>query len=73
MTGDEGAGFADDDQEYATNAAAEIDAEVAASGEEDPQNVPADRGDPEPAQQSLAGGSPGGLSCVLSSWRIGAR
>jgi hypothetical protein len=43
MTGDEDVRFADDDPEYATDAAAEIDVEVVAFEEEDPQNVPSDR------------------------------
>ena len=45
MTGNEDVGFADDDPEYATDAAAEIDVEVVAFEEEDPQNVQADMGD----------------------------
>ncbi len=55
MTGNQDAGFADDDPEYATDAAAEIDAEVAASGEADPQNVPADRGDSGTAEPPAGG------------------
>ena len=45
MTGSQDARFADQDPEYATDAAAEIDAEAAGFEAEDPQNVPADVGD----------------------------
>jgi hypothetical protein len=56
MTGNEDAGFADDDPEYATDAAAEIDVEAAAFGAEDPRNVPADRGDSGTAEPPAGGG-----------------
>ncbi len=56
MTGDEGARFADDDPEYATDAAAEIDAEVTGSEAEDPQNVPADMGDSGTAEAAAGDG-----------------
>ena len=56
MTGNEGSRFADDDPEYATDAAAEIDVEVTGSEAEDPQNVPADVGDSGTAEPP-AGGS----------------
>jgi hypothetical protein len=56
MTGDEDVRFADDDPEYATDAAAEIDVEVVASEEEDPQNVPADMGDSGTAEPAAGGG-----------------
>jgi hypothetical protein len=45
MTGNEGTRFADDDPEYATDAAAEIDVEVVEFEVADPQSVPADTGD----------------------------
>ena len=45
MTGNEGTRFADDDPEYATDAAAEIDVEVVEFEAADPQSVPADIGD----------------------------
>jgi len=56
MTGNQDVRFADDDPEYATDAAAEIDVEVVASGEEDPQNVPADRGDSGSAEPAAGCG-----------------
>lgn len=56
MTGTGDAGFADDDPEYATDAAAEIDVEVAAFAADDPQNVPADRGDSGTAEPAAGGG-----------------
>jgi hypothetical protein len=45
MTGNEDLRFADDDPEYATDAAAEIDVEAAALEAADPQSVPLDIGD----------------------------
>jgi hypothetical protein len=45
MTGVEGARFADEDPEYATDAAAEVDVEVTGSEAQDPRAVPADLGD----------------------------
>jgi len=56
MTGNEDVRFADDDPEYATDAAAGIDVEVVASGEEDPQDVPADMGDPGSAEPPAGDG-----------------
>ena len=56
MTGNQDVGFADDDPEYATDAAAEIDVEVVAFEEEDPQNVPADMGDSGTAEPPAGGG-----------------
>ena len=56
MTGNQDVRFADDDPEYATDAAAEIDAEVVAFEEEDPRNVPADRGDSGTAEPPAGGG-----------------
>jgi hypothetical protein len=56
VTGSEDVGFADDDPEYATDAAAEIDLEAAAFEEEDPQNVPADKGDSGTAEPAAGGG-----------------
>jgi len=56
MTGSEEVRFADDDPEYATDAASEIDVEAAAFEEDDPQDVPADRGDSGTAEPA-AGGS----------------
>jgi hypothetical protein len=41
----EGVRYADDDPEYATDAAAEIDVEVAEFEQDDPQSLPADVGD----------------------------
>ena len=55
MTGSEEVRFADDDPEYATDAAAEIDLEAAAFGD-DPQNVPADMGDSGTAEPAAGGG-----------------
>ena len=56
MTGNEDLRFANDDPEYATDAAAETDVEAAAFEEEDPQNVPADRGDSGTAEPAAGGG-----------------
>jgi hypothetical protein len=56
MTGNEEARFADDDPEYATDAAAEIDVEVVEFVAEDPQNVPADTGDSGTAEPPSGGG-----------------
>jgi len=56
MTGNEHLRFADDDPEYATDAAAEIDVEVVAFEEEDPRNVPADMGDSGTAEPPAGGG-----------------
>ena len=56
MTGDKGARFADEDPEYATDAAAEIDVEVTGSAPEDPKNVPADKGDSGTAEPPAGGG-----------------
>jgi hypothetical protein len=56
MTGNQDVRFADDDPEYATDAAAQIDGEVVAFEEEDPQNVPADRGDSGTAEPPAGGG-----------------
>jgi hypothetical protein len=56
MTGNEDVRFADDDPESATDAAAEIDVEVVASEEEDPQNIPADMGDSGTAEPPAGGG-----------------
>jgi hypothetical protein len=56
MTGNEDVRFADDDPEYATDAAAEIDVEAVAYQEEDPQNVPADMGDSGTAEPAAGGG-----------------
>ena len=56
MTGDKGARFADDDPEYATDAAAEIDVEVAEFEEANPQDVPADMGDSGTAEPATGDG-----------------
>ncbi len=56
MTGNEDVRFADDDPEYATDAAAEIDAEVAGFEAEDPRNVPADIGDSGTAEPPAGAG-----------------
>ena len=56
MIGNEEVRFADDDPEYATDAAAEIDAEVIALEEDDPQTVPADRGDSGTAEPPAGDG-----------------
>jgi hypothetical protein len=56
MTGNGDVRFADDDPEYATDAAAEIDVEVVAFEEEDPQNVPPDVGDSGTAEPPAGGG-----------------
>ena len=56
MTANEDVRFADDEPEYATDAAAEIDVEVVVFEAEDPQNVPADVGDSGTAEPA-AGGS----------------
>ncbi len=56
MTGDEGARFADEDLEYATDAAAEVDVEVTGSDAEDPRNVPADLGDSGTAEPPAGAG-----------------
>jgi hypothetical protein len=56
MTGNEGARFADQDPEYATDAAAEIDVEVVEFEAEDPQNVPADVGDSGTAEPAAGDG-----------------
>jgi hypothetical protein len=45
MTGNEDVRFADEDPEYAADAAAEVDAEQAGFDVTDPQDVPADLGD----------------------------
>jgi hypothetical protein len=45
MTGNEDVRFADEDREYTTDAAAEVDAEQAGFDVTDPQDVPADLGD----------------------------
>jgi hypothetical protein len=50
MTGNEDVRFADQDPEYATDAAAEIDVEVVEFAAADPQTVPADLGDSGTAQ-----------------------
>jgi hypothetical protein len=55
MTGSEGAIFADDDPEYATDAAAEIDVEVVEFEVADPQTVPADQGDSGTAEPPTGG------------------
>jgi hypothetical protein len=56
MTGNGDVRFADDDPEYATDAAAEIDLEMVAAEEEDPQNVPADMGDSGTAEPPAGNG-----------------
>jgi hypothetical protein len=56
VTGSEEVRFADDDPEYATDAAAEIDVEAAAFGEDDPKDVPADMGDSGTAEPPGGGG-----------------
>jgi hypothetical protein len=56
MTGNEDVRFADDDPEYATDAAAEIDVEVIPFEEDNPQNVPADMGDSGTAKPPAGGG-----------------
>jgi len=56
MTGNEGVRFADQDPEYATDAAAEIDVEVVEFVAADPQNVPADMGDSGTAEPPAGGG-----------------
>jgi hypothetical protein len=56
MTGNEGVRFADDDPEYATDAAAEIDVEVVEFEAESPQNVPADMGDSGTAEPPAGSG-----------------
>jgi hypothetical protein len=56
VTGSEDVRFADDDPEYATDAAAEIDVEVVAFEEDDPRNVPTDRGDSGTAEPAAVGG-----------------
>jgi hypothetical protein len=50
MTASEDVRYADDDPEYAIDAAAEIDVEGAGLVAEDPQNVPADLGDSRTAE-----------------------
>ncbi|HEX2820617.1 MAG TPA: hypothetical protein VHO07_10690 [Streptosporangiaceae bacterium] len=45
MAGNADSKFADDDPEYATDAAAEIDVEVIGFEPDDPKNVPKDQGD----------------------------
>ena len=55
MTASEEVRYADDDPEYATDAAAEIDVEGAGLEAEDPQNVPADLGDSGTADPPAAG------------------
>jgi hypothetical protein len=45
MAGNAGSKFADDNPEYATDAAAEIDVEVLGFEPDDPENVPKDQGD----------------------------
>jgi hypothetical protein len=56
MTGNGDVRFADDDPEYATDAAAEIDLEMVAVEGEDPQNVPADMGDSGTAEHPAGSG-----------------
>jgi hypothetical protein len=56
MTGNEADRFADDDPEYDTDAAAEIDVEVVEFVQDDPQNVPADLGDSGTADPAGGGG-----------------
>ena len=56
MTGNEGGRFADDDPEYASDAAAEIDVEAPGFAEEDPQNVPTDIGDSGTAERPAGDG-----------------
>jgi hypothetical protein len=56
MTGNEADRFADDDPEYDTDAAAEIDVEVVEFVQDDPQNVPADLGDSGTADPLGGGG-----------------
>jgi hypothetical protein len=56
MTGDEAAGFVDDDPEYATDAAAEIDVEAAGFEVADPRDVPADVGDSGTAEPPAGDG-----------------
>jgi hypothetical protein len=55
-TGNRGPRFADDDPEYATDAAAEIDVEVTGLVAENPQNVPADLGDSGTAEPPAGDG-----------------
>jgi hypothetical protein len=55
MTGNESDRFADDDPEYATDAAAEIDVEVTEYEEDDPQNMPSDVGDSGTAEPPAGG------------------
>jgi hypothetical protein len=52
----EKARFADDDPEYATDAAAEVDVEVTASEAADPHSVPADLGDSGTAEVPAGAG-----------------
>ena len=56
MTGDKDVRFADDDPEYASDAAAEIDVEAPGFAEEDPQNVPTDMGDSGTAERPAGDG-----------------
>jgi leucyl/phenylalanyl-tRNA---protein transferase len=56
MTEDKGPRFADEDPEYATDAAAEIDVEVTGSEAVDPRSVPADLGDSGTADPPAGGG-----------------
>jgi hypothetical protein len=56
VTGNEGTRFADDDPEYATDAAAEIDVEAAEFVAADPQIVPADLGDSGTAEPPAGDG-----------------
>jgi hypothetical protein len=55
MTEHEGDRFADDDPEYATDAAAGIDVETAVSEVTDPQSIPADVGDSGTAEPPAGG------------------
>jgi hypothetical protein len=56
MTGNEAVRFADDDPEYATDAAAEIDVEAIPFEVDNPQKIPADVGDSGSAEPPAGGG-----------------
>jgi hypothetical protein len=55
MTEGGGSSFADDDPEYATDAAAEIDVEVVEFVPDDPASLPQDQGDSGNANPPEAG------------------
>ena len=56
MTGNESVRYADDDPEYDTDAAAEIDVEVVAFQVDDAKMIPADVGDSKTAEPPAGDG-----------------